>query len=424
LHTNFDLRLIMFSRTTPYDNYISPSNNLIRDCCEKFGLKSYSPSLVRDIANVASGGEVLPSVEWRDSLNEMHVIKYHENVCEFLRGINFNAVPGDTPLEQAVTLLKTLYNSDDIESPVPGLGEDDLILPIFSTATPNSMIDKINDIFEDLESMDDVEKELIHPDGKSMDNALVEANIASDMVRGRHWWLKISRNLESLTRFRLTKSNKVEPDIEGEDIELRQIRGFEEMAKIPAMEYALPTTYRIFRVATRATHVHERVSHQDKKQLIYMMIDCSLSMKHLDRMHKAGGILMNRLKAVVSEEAEVHLRFFDYNVYDKRYVAETAEEARQIMKVFAGTYPSGGGTDIAASLREGIKDVKNLMQQKTMLERPEMVVVTDGDDNVEALNASMFTREKLRLHSFVVQSDNQLLCQIARQTGGVGVEKL
>ena len=140
----------------------------------------------------------------------------------------------------------------------------------------------------------------MHREGDGHGSGFVNIKLAEDMVKGRKHWLEISRNLDGLTRFRLGKSNKFEPNPEGDDVHKRLIKGFSEMSKLGTSEYLYPEEYMLYRVVSQSAPVRERIMREGKKQLIYMIIDCSISMRNNKgvRIHKAGGVLFNRLKAV------------------------------------------------------------------------------------------------------------------------------
>ena len=48
----------------PPDYYISPSEKEMQAMAERLELKKYSQFLVRDLANIAAGGEILPESHW------------------------------------------------------------------------------------------------------------------------------------------------------------------------------------------------------------------------------------------------------------------------------------------------------------------------------------------------------------------------
>ena len=463
------MQRIHFRRTEPASGYLEPSDGDIRRCAERVGLMAYSPDFCRDIANVISGGRILPSIEWHDKLKESDFVKNpiergegssieyeyeygdgrkyttydkrvaqkanfnsakraQEAVSEFLRGLEFDNVPGSSPLEKSVNILKTIYDSNlcDSNNPSSDLGE---YLPCFVDERGDKASEKVNYLFETVENLDDFEKELLEPpDNTDVQGGeghggeeLVKMRLADDMSKGALSWLEISRELEQVVRFRISKSDKKTPDNEGDDSQTRQIKSLMELGRIPATEYALPYTYRLIRAANRDTRIRERVSRSDNVQLIYMIIDCSGSMRYGNNsIEKAGGVLFNRLKAVVKEEAVMRFCFFDTKLFPE-HVAETPEQARSIMDTFRKESNQGGGTDIDSCLRDAVDRVNYLCKDGTFSEKPELVIVTDGGDTIR-LQKSDFSKHNLKLHAFVVGATNKTLVKLARDTGGVASE--
>jgi hypothetical protein len=132
----------------------------------------------------------------------------------------------------------------------------------------------------------------------------------------------------------------------------------------------------------------------------------------------AGGILMNRLKAVIDGDAELWFRWFDTGLKKEHYV-ETPEQARELIKLVAQGNYSGGGTAIANCVREAVKQIQEL-EAEGFRYRPELVVVTDGEDDTSSLKLSELAG--IKLHAFVVECKNRNFAELARRTGGVGVE--
>ena len=458
-------------RTKPPENYIEPNDVEIREMAQKVGLKTYSPELVRDIANMSAGGEF---TEYTDISNQVKAqvsksikrdeygyYKYHpygeytsetnnlqkaldaeyefqmkrtQAVCEFMRDLSYCSAPGSTPLEKSVGILNTLYNAsaDHYGEPISdGTGES---LPIFGADKTKSDADRVNDLNETIETLNDEELDLIEEDiesGQGLniqgDSGLRDIAIASDMAKGKEWFIKISRNLDSITRFKLGKTNKKSPDIEGDDVHKRPIKGFSEYAKLPKKMHVLPKTYGLYKVSQKSVYVKERVSREDKKQLIYMLIDSSYSMIYKQsekRQYKAGGVLMNRLKSVLKEQCELYFRFFDSRVFEEHHV-KTPTEARGAMNKFGQKAYNGTSTDIVGAIRKSIERIEELTKSGKMDTKPELVVVTDGDDDCSILNANELRAVNIKLHVFIVGSKgNEHLKTIARNSGGVAVSDL
>jgi uncharacterized protein with von Willebrand factor type A (vWA) domain len=420
---------------------------------EKVGLKSFSRDLVADLCNLAAGGEIRPPSEYREIVkrevmdklpepgdwgytlpdrsitgksqewidaNIQASMRYHQNVCDFLQTLDLSSFPGSSPLEQSMQMLKLLATQSGGQP--SGEGES---LPIFSEQKPEQVAEKLNSIMEEVESLDDTENELLSDEDSnssnksSGDEGLQKMQIAEDMLRGKEHILNISRRLDKLTRMKVSKSSKVEPDLEGEEVRQRPIKSFDEMSRIGKSEWALPSTYRTYRVLTHASPVRERVRRVEKKQLLYMLIDCSGSMSSGKRIASAGGVVFNRLKAVVAGEAEIYVRFFDTKLREEHHAA-TPAEAKKLMKLLVEKNFSGGGTDISGCAKAALLRIEEIVAQGTTA-KPELVVVTDGDDRISIKSEDVGSN---KLHAFVVESSNTALTELATRSGGVGINKL
>ena len=139
-----------------------------------------------------------------------------------------------------------------------------------------------------------------------------------------------------------------------------------------------------------------------------------------ERIAKAGGVLLNRLKAVMAGEAEVYFRFFDGSPRQEHHAA-TPEQAKALMShVLERSNFSGGSTDIRAAVRAAVERIEELLASGEQLYKPEIVLVSDGE-------AAVPSREDLggvRLHVFNVECAQAELVELARSTGGVGMDRL
>ncbi|OQA03213.1 MAG: hypothetical protein BWY68_00803 [bacterium ADurb.Bin400] len=232
--------------------------------------------------------------------------------------------------------------------------------------------------------------------------------------------VEISRHLDKLSRMQVRRQRKTETDPEGEEVRWRPMKHLGEIGRIPQSEWALPRPYRMYRHITGQTSVRERCTRIEKKQLLYIIIDCSGSMSSGKRIYKAGGILINRLKAVIAGEAELYVRFFDSSLKQEHH-ASTPEEAKALVKKFTEANYSGGNTAIAACTKAAHERIEEIMREGAVY-RPELCVITDGDDDTSSLKLSDIPGTKL--HAFVVECQNKHLAELARRSGGVGVEQM
>lgn len=426
---------------TENQSYISPSQAEMREMANQVGVKNFSPSLVEDMCNVISGGRLRSASEMRpdiqnslleslkpnldgdyhkpgsgytQNLNEAvslwqnKKLAYHQKVQDFLRSMDFSRFQG-SPLQQAMECLKLLASQNGGEP-----GSDGDTLPIFSdyNTSPERIAKEIMEAVDSAESMTDTEKELCDREGAST------LEIAKDMLDGKKHILNISRQLNKLVRMRVARTRKYEPNPEADDVRYRPMRELSEIDRMHSAEWAYPKRYRNYRMVTGQAAVRERVERLEKKQLLYVIVDCSGSMGSTERFYKAGGVLMNRLQAVMSGDAEVKFAFFDSKLYSEKQ-ATTSEEAQALMKEIQGNNFHGGSTAIANCAGEAIARIHETLDQRENLNKPELVIVTDGEDDTTSL-----TREKLRgikCHAFIVGGENDHLLKVAQSTGGVGI---
>lgn len=442
----------------PPAHYITPTREEMREVAQKVGLSKFSPDLAADLANLCAGGKVLPPSSYKEQVKKIveeklpapdkngkwqvkdgstnskavklaeeveKAVHYHQNVCDFLQTVEMENLPGSSPLEQAMNCLKLLSKMSGGSG--EGGGES---LPIFAEKAEEAG-QKVNQILDQVESLTEDEKELLDPDSDegsgvekgSAEDAQQKMSLAEDMLSGKEVMLQISRNLDKLTRMQVRKSKKQEADPAGDEIRKRPICHLGELNKIEKSYWGIrqqSKSYFDYLAVTGNIPVRERVTTIEKKQLLYIIIDCSGSMGSGQRIFKAGGILMNRLKAVIAGEAELYVRLFDTSLRPE-YHAGTSTEAKELIKHFTEKNYSGGSTDISGCARAAQKRIEEIVSNGSTY-KPELVIITDGDDSINLKAAKDFPGTKM--HAFVVETNNTALCDVAKATGGVGISNM
>jgi hypothetical protein len=463
-------------RTSSPPTYISPSSEEMREAAEKVGLRSFSKDLVADLCNLAAGGRVNPPSSYRgevtrrveeslpasdsqgrwavtvrengkkvskNTTNRQEVItakaeeimRYHQNVLDFLSTVDLGRFPGGSPLEQAFSLLKLLSKQQGGQ----GGGEGGEPLPIFTdNDRPEGVAESLHETMDTVDSLSEDELDMLDPDGKNHDvqdspegdgqrsgaKSLDRLKVAEDIVEGsdKRAMLDISRKLDQFSKFQLRKQEKLEQDPTGEEVRQRPIRHLGELQRVAKTAWATrqqSSAYFMYQAITGQLSIRERVTRIVRKQAVFILVDGSGSMsgkKHW----KATGVVMNRLKAVLSGDAEVWVSVFDTQLGKVQHAA-TPDEARTVIKKFAAGNFSGGGTDIAASVRAAHKYIEDKIQAGEALYRPEIVVLTDEDTSVASLRKQEVSGTKV--HGFAMEVKNTSLVEFARSTGGVGVDR-
>ena len=467
----------MSFRTSPPPTYIPPLADEMREAAGKVGLKSCSRDLVADLCNLAAGGKVTPPSGYRDQVRSRvedglpargqngewsvpvrkngkkitiatkdrreaveamteEQMRYHRNVCDFLQTVDLTRFPGNSPLEQAMSLLKLLSKQQGGQ----GGGEAGEPLPIFAeNDRPEGTAEALHETMDQVDSLSEEEQDMLDPSGanhpviqdspegdgkRTGHQSLNRLAVAEDLVPGsdKRVMLDISRKLDSFTKMQVRRQRLVEPDPTGEEIRQRPIRHLGELSRVAKQEWATrqqAPTYFLYKAISGQLPVRERVTRIERKQAIFILVDGSGSMsgkKHW----KATGVVMNRLKSVLAGDSEVWLSVFDTKL-TKVLHAGTPEEARELIKKFAAGNFSGGGTDIAASVKAAHDYVEDQIKKGAALWRPEIVVLTDDDTSVASLRKEMIPGTKV--HGFAMEVKNASLVGFAKSTGGVGMDQ-
>lgn len=410
--------------TKPHKNYISPSREEMREKCQAAGIPVFSPTLLGDLANLASGGEILPSHVWEKEIKKVCIEKYPVSVqeweieqgvkrgrliVEFLRELKWDGVPGNSPLAKGISLLASLKKEKRGEE--GSFGE---FLPVFDRGDGG----KTNSTWSDVENLEQEEKELLDSD----DSLEGKRKAAEKLANGAEKILEISRKLESLTKMKVSKSRKWIPDPSGSEIRQRPIKGVDELAKIKQASFTLPKSILLLKAATGALQVRERGEWEVKKQILYLICDCSGSMDKGNRIKTALGIVMNRIKAVMKGDAELIFRFFDSSLKEEKKIFDREEAKKIFPEISESGNFSGGSTAIASCAKQAAERIRQIQEEFKGLDRPELVIITDGDDDCSSLNKKDF--EGIRVHAFVVEKNNRELTDFAESTGGVGIGNL
>jgi Mg-chelatase subunit ChlD len=450
-------------RTKPHATYIPPSKDEMREVAKRVELKAYSIELANDLANLASGGKIcLPSeyvgkvtqevqatlkadssgdyqtynlFEFKNSSYTKdrakgercaiaHRINYHQKVCDFLQTIDLQRMEGNTPLEKAMFCLKMLSDSKGSS----GSGEGDS-LPIFtdSDTTPEAVANEMHETLDKIDNLSDVEKQMLDPENKVFyesggkeKNSLAKLQVAKDLQKNsqKEIMLRISRLLDNFTKLQTSKSIKEIADPAGNETRQRPMQDISELARLGGTDWAMykaNKSYFMYQAVTGQMNINERITKEERKQAIFILVDGSGSMNGT-RHYKATGVVMNRLKAVLKGDAVCYISVFDTEM-QKPDFAENQEQATKLIKKFADGNYSGGGTDIAKAVISAHNFIKNEIAEGKLLYRPEIIVLTDDDSSANGVKSSQIAGT--RVHGFAMESKNPNLKTLAESTGGL-----
>lgn len=412
-------------RTKPHSTYITPNIEEMKEVANKVNLKDFSQEMAEDLCNLASGGKICLPSEYaqkvKQSLKDSKNFEYdfskkmkgHQRVCDFLQNIDLDKMEGQTPLEKSMFCLKLLSSQKGSS----GSGDSDT-LSIFSDnyETPESVAKTLSDVLDTIENLSETEKMMINPENRE----LSKLEVAEDLKEGsqKETMLRISRLLDNFTKLQVSKNTQIVTDPQGETTRQRPMQSMSELAMLGGSDWAMykaNKSYFMYQAATGQMNVREKITKLERKQAIFILVDGSGSMSGT-RHHKATGVVMNRLKAVLKGDAVVFISVFDTQMNEPD-LAGTPEQAQNLIKKFAKGNYSGGGTDIAVAVKSAHQFIQNEIKKGELLYRPEIIVLTDDDESANGVNASQIVGSKV--HGFAIESQNENLKRLAESTGGL-----
>jgi uncharacterized protein with von Willebrand factor type A (vWA) domain len=286
-----------------------------------------------------------------------------------------------------------------------------------------------------VDSLSEEEREMLDPDGTTEQeadgqrtgdkglSALKVAEKLADPDRER-LMLDISRVLQRFTKLQCRRQRKLVPDPAGEGRRTRPIESLSELPRVVPGAWAAiaEVDEDLFWVkALRGElDVREKVTRQEKKQAVFILLDGSGSMK--GRKHwKASGVVMHFLKAAARGDCVVWLSVFDTKLTNAVERAETPEEAKALIKKFLSGNYSGGGTDIGGATKAAYAFLEKQIKEGAALWRPEVVVLPDEDTSFASCRPNDV--RGTTVHAFAMEVANPGLVKWAQSCGGLGFDK-
>ena len=472
-------------QTTVALGYLPPSNQAIKEMADKVNLKAQAPDFIRDLCIIKAGGRYMTPEELDNQIKQSllddqpiimtgdkkypfrtsHDGKNHKNYASaYSSFLNesyalvqqvknaIEAFPatllGDSPLEHAVNLVQALANGAGVgNSP---LSENELIPHILKPNHIQQLKNTINEAKNLTKSESDLLKTLSElknkPESQQDENsdgaygkmiadgtqtgpsakkkALIE-NIKVLSDNRMKEILKVSRRMRSFSKLKVNKIQHFVPDAEGSEVRDRPMKNYGELGKIKPTQFtqmiSMPHMFN-YRAATNQYVVRERGKHVEKKQLLYVLVDCSGSMKEDDgsRINMAAGILINRLMAVAKGDAQVYWRFFDTVTYPAEYCETKSQANESIYKILNTEQYEGGGTNFDVAISSAIEHIKELRTANESLIKPEIFMVTDGDCECDFKKEGM---DGIKLHAGIVSSGGSTsLKNLVGATGGAYID--
>lgn len=357
-------------------------------------------------------------------------------------------VPGANPLEQSLNLinllLKQRYGSEQIDSSET---TDDILNDLLDRNNVNqaksnldaarSLSSEEQDLLSQVADLKNKEEGDASPSrdksgvgGRNMGegketkftakgkNVLKNAMILADSRMAEI--LRVSRKMKAFSKLKTSKIQEFTPDTEGNQVRNRTMQNYGELARIKSTQYSQKvTTPSLFnyRSVTNQYMIRERGRFIEKKQLLYVLVDCSGSMTEDEhtRINMAAGILVNRLMAVAKGDATVYWRFFDTVAHAATFVDNKEKAQESIAKILETESYDGGGTNFDVAINSAVEHIESLKETMEYA-KPEIFMVTDGGCQCHLTRADL---KGIKLHAGLVAHENpRQLRELVGATGG------
>jgi uncharacterized protein with von Willebrand factor type A (vWA) domain len=431
---------MLYTRAGEY--YIAPTLFEAQNILSLYQVKGFGYETLIDVANLASGGSTIGfGMDIRpfgrkaleDSGREVLVKNYINSLSTIEEAVNWGYIPGRTPILKAAFLLKTICEMSESAS----FGGN-------SGAMAKSMSNTVNGLKMSCEMSTEMRELMFGEAGESKDGKDDDKSNSEDPGSGTEGagaalqkiaelkeidankiMLRIARNLEHCVPLKSLKDVKFRADPEGDAFRSRGIYDMDEMLKLVQNEHSYSRTMGMYRLVSQESTIREKGFYSIKKQLLYILLDVSGSMADEDRarVQRAGGIVLNRLGAVMRGEAELYLCPYDDNIHQEVQI-KTKEEAFNALKFVREHHYSGGGTDTPRAINHAIKRIEAIGNANANLSKPDILVISDGLCGSRGVpSSSELLRNKIKIHAFMVADSDYTKewSRIARGTGGIAL---
>lgn len=288
------------------------------------------------------------------NLSESEVADY-EKKKQLYDSLFDTFIPGNTPLEQAIAIYKKIGgNSETAER---GDEEDvdfetslNFDRKIYSDADINDQLD-FNELSKD-RKMDILDK--ISIVGNLGDQFKVEKEVEEKIVSNSDQYAK------------------------------KIMRDYAQFSNIELYQKMFPNFRTKF--LTKDLTVNVPVDKKEQKQKIIILLDFSGSMSYPEKQIWVNAILIDRLKYVMKEEAEVFFSYFIHNPDKLQFHhLKNREDVMNFWTWFSND-PNGGTTDIGGIVTSIANDIEEQrlgnLDIDLSKEKPEILIINDGQDEV------------------------------------------
>ena len=222
--------------------------------------------------------------------------------------------------------------------------------------------------------------------------------------------IKIKAYLEESTGLDTALDEKKEKNPDSDEKDVYQMDSMDEVTKVRKSQMMLENFDD--KLMKKELDVVTRAKPITKKQILYMLLDDSGSMRNIHKQTYVRAVLLNRLESVVDGKSDLKFALYESERYGFHNVGNK-KEAERLYKKISLRRPAGGGTNIGSILQETINEIH--ADTVTGYHDPEIMIVCDGDDYV---NPDDIDYKDVRINVVLLGTNNDGLSRVAKETDG------
>lgn len=223
--------------------------------------------------------------------------------------------------------------------------------------------------------------------GDTVFNELLDTNHFSKQ-RKMNIFNKISlvKNLGS--QFKIEKEIEEKIVANSSIISKKIMRDYSQIGNIDLYQKLMPTFN--IKFLTKDLVVNVPIDKTEHKQKIIMLVDFSGSMQNTEKQEWVVAILVDRLRYVIKEEAEVYFSYFVDGIDDLHFTHLYDRKTVMDFWMHFSTHPNGGDTrlgDMVNYIKKQIEEGKlHNLNIDFGGDNPEILAINDGQDSVKTNN--------------------------------------
>lgn len=188
-----------------------------------------------------------------------------------------------------------------------------------------------------------------------------------------------------------------------------QFTSFSQLPKVNRVSMAMPDFK--MRLAKKELSYRNGYHTEQKKQLLFILVDWSGSMSDVYKLMLRNAYLYNRLQAVARGDAELIYARYVTTMHKPVHI-KTKQEAWDFFRKERKQFPTGGVCDFEPVFKSAMEYIDN-MYSTGAYTRPEILVIHDGQDRFKAVNPGI-----TKFHGLMLGQDHTALRSFCVSTGG------